>query len=125
MEPLPLIVKAWFGVMAADSLVVHWGRRFGSYLLRYRFPACRAPWARFAAMQQLMRRRKPACPFGVHLIPELRTTLLFAAGSLKTPYRQLPIYDAAAALIELPVLVYGARYLGARWEAIVGLVQRY
>ena len=41
------------------------------------------------------------------------------------PYRHLFIYDGAAAAVELPLLVYGVRYVGGRWEEILGLLQRF
>lgn len=41
------------------------------------------------------------------------------------PYRHLFIFDGAAALVELPLLVYGVRYLGGRWHEILALVQRF
>jgi membrane protein DedA with SNARE-associated domain len=51
--------------------------------------------------------------------------LFFAAGSLKMPYRHLFVFDGAAALIELPLLVYGVRYVGGRWHEVLALVQRF
>jgi membrane protein DedA with SNARE-associated domain len=35
------------------------------------------------------------------------------------------IYDGAAALVELPLLVYAVRYVGGRWEEFLALVQRF
>ena len=55
----------------------------------------------------------------------MRTALFFAAGSLKMPYRHLFLFDGAAALVELPLLVYGVRYVGGRWQQILELMQRY
>ena len=125
MEPLPLVAVAWLGLMAADSLVLHWGHRFGGQLLRHRRLARLMPETRLAAMQRTMRRYGPAYLFAARFMPGLRTALLFAAGSLKTSYRQLFIYDGAAALVELPLLVYGVRYVGGRWEDIVAVLQRF
>lgn len=125
MEPLPLIGVAWLGLIAADTLVLHWGRRFGRQLLRHHRLARLMPGVRLASMQNTMRRCGPAYLFAVRFMPGLRTALLFAAGSLKTPYRRLFIHDGAATLIELPLLVYGVRYVGGRWEEIVALVQRF
>jgi membrane protein DedA with SNARE-associated domain len=34
MEPVPLAVVAWCGILVADTLVFHWGHRFGARLLR-------------------------------------------------------------------------------------------
>ena len=63
--------------------------------------------------------------FVIRFLPGIRTALFFAAGSLKLPYRHLFIFDGAAALIELPLLVYGVRYVGGRWQEIMALVERF
>ena len=125
MDPLPLIAVAWCGLLAADTLVFHWGRVFGARLLRHRFMARWVPEPRLLAMQNTMLRYGPAYIFLVRFMPGMRTTLFFAAGSLKMPYRHMLIYDGTAALVELPLLVYGVRYVGGRWEEILALVQRF
>ena len=94
-------------------------------MLRHHRLARLMPGVRLASMQNTMRRCGPAYLFAVRFMPGLCTALLFAAGSLKTPYRRLFIHDGAATLIELPLLVYGVRYVGGRWEEIVALVQRF
>jgi membrane protein DedA with SNARE-associated domain len=125
MEPLPLIVVAWFGLVAGDALVFHWGHRFGTRLLRHRFAARIVSGARLASLQDTMRRYGPAYIFAVRFMPGVRTALFLAAGSLKMPYRHLFIYDGVAALVELPLLVYGVRYVGGRWEEILALVKQF
>jgi membrane protein DedA with SNARE-associated domain len=125
MQPLPLIAVAWFGLLVADALVFHWGRHFGARLLRHHLLARMLPEARLHSMQDTVRRHGPAWIFAVRFMPGMRTALFFAAGSLKMPYRHLFIFDGAAALVELPLLVYGVRYVGGRWEQIVELVQRF
>jgi membrane protein DedA with SNARE-associated domain len=123
MEPLPLIAVAWVGVVTADALIFHWGHVFGARLLQHRLFARLVPAQRLAAMQATMLRFGPAYIFLVRFMPGMRTALLFAAGSLKMPYRQLFIFDGAAALVELPLLVFGVRYVGGRWQEIVALLQ--
>lgn len=125
MEPLPLIAVAWCGLLTADGLVFHWGHRFGAPLLRHRAARRVLPAARLAAMQERMARWGPAAIFAVRFMPGMRTALLFAAGSLKIRYRHLFVFDGAAALVELPLLVYGVRYVGGRWQDIVAGVQRF
>lgn len=125
MEPVPLMVVAWFGLVLGDALVFHWGHRFGARMLRHRYFARVVPEARLASLQDTMRRYGPGYIFVVRFMPGIRTPLFFAAGSLKMPYRHLFIYDGAAALIELPLLVYGVRYVGGRWEEILALMQRF
>lgn len=125
MDPIPLMVVAWFGLVAGDALVFHWGHRFGARLLRHRWAARIVSPSRLAAMQETMRRYGPAYIFVVRFMPGVRTALFFAAGSLKMPYRHLFIYDGAAAVVELPLLVYGVRYVGGRWQEIMALVGRF
>jgi membrane protein DedA with SNARE-associated domain len=125
MDPLPLMAVAWCGLLAADTLVFHWGRVFGVRLLRHRFMARWVSEARLVAMQNTMLRYGPGYIFLVRFMPGMRTALFFAAGSLKIPYRYMLIYDGAAALVELPLLVYAVRYVGGRWEEILALVQRF
>lgn len=125
MAPVPLMVVAWFGLVLGDALVFHWGHRFGARLLRHRYAARIVSEARLASMQDTMRRYGPAYIFVVRFMPGVRTPLFFAAGSLKMPYRHLFIFDGAAALVELPLLVYGVRYVGGRWEEILALMQRF
>lgn len=125
MQPLPLIAVAWVGLLCADGLVFHWGRRFGAPLLRHRLAARMLPEARLMAMQHAVQRWGPACLFAVRFMPGMRSALFFAAGSMKLAWRHLFVFDGLAALIELPLLVYGVRYIGGRWEQIFEVVQRY
>jgi membrane protein DedA with SNARE-associated domain len=125
MEPVPLIVTAWFGVLCADTLIFHWGHRFGARALRHRYAARALPQERLLRMQDTMRRWGPAYLFAVRFMPGLRTALLFAAGSLKIPYRSLFLYDGLAAAIELPLLVYAVRYIGGNWQQLLAGVQRW
>ena len=38
---------------------------------------------------------------------------------MKIPYSTFFLFDGAAALVELPVLVYGVRFVGGHWEQIL------
>ena len=125
MEPVPLMVVAWFGLVGGDALVFHWGHRYGADLLRKPFLARIVPGHKLDAMQATMRRYGPAYIFVVRFMPGVRTALFLAAGSLKMPYRHLFVYDGVAALVELPLLVYGVRYVGGRWQEILDLIQRF
>ena len=125
MDPLPLIAVAWCGLLTADGMIFHWGHRFGSRLLRHRWMGRWLPEAKLSALQAKVQRHGPAWLFAVRFMPGLRSALFFAAGSLKMRYRHLLVYDGAAALVELPVLVWGVRYLGGRWEDIIGVLQRF
>lgn len=124
MDPAPLIAVAWAGLVIADLLIFHWGRSFGSRLLEHRLLARAVPPQRLVSLQQQMGRWGPATIFLARFMPGVRTGIYFAAGSLKLRYRQQLLFDGAAAAVELPLLVYGVRYLGGRWEEIVAQLQR-
>lgn len=125
MEPVPLVAVAWCGVLCADGLIFHWGRRFGPQLLRHRLTAKALPPRRVDAMQRALQRWGPAYIFAVRFMPGVRTALLFAAGSMQVRYRHFFLFDGAAALVELPLLVWAVRQVGGRWEEILALVQRW
>lgn len=125
MEPLPLVAVAWCGVLCADTLIFHWGHRFGARLLQHRWAGRMLPPGRLAALQGTVRRWGPGYLFLVRFLPGMRTALLFAAGSLKLPYRHLLLCDGLAGLVELPLLVHAVRLVGGRWQAILGAVQAW
>jgi membrane protein DedA with SNARE-associated domain len=70
-----------------------------------------------------MTRYGPAYIFVVRFLPGVRTALFLVAGMSRMPYRYLFIYDGLAAAVELPLLVYGVRYVGGRWQEILAAVQ--
>ena len=123
MDPVPLMIVSWFGLIAGDALVFHWGHRFGARMLRHRWGARIVSPQRLEGLQDTMRRYGPAYIFVVRFLPGIRTMLFFAAGSLKMPYRHLFVFDGIAAAIELPLLVYTVRYIGGRWQEITGWIR--
>lgn len=124
MDPVPLMVVAWMGLLAGDALIFHWGHRYGAALLRRRFFARMLPEARLLSMQATMTRVGPAYIFVVRFLPGIRTALFLVAGMSRMPYRYLFIFDGLAAVVELPLLVYGVRYVGGRWQEILAALQQ-
>jgi membrane protein DedA with SNARE-associated domain len=125
MDPAALVAVAWCGLLVADGLIFHWGRRFGAPLLRHRAMSRLLRPGRVVLMQRRMRRRGAASIFAVRFMPGLRTALFFAAGSMKIPYRQFALFDGLAAAIELPLLVAAVRAVGGRWQAILEAAQQW
>jgi len=125
MEPLPLIAVAWAGLLLGDGLVFHWGHRFGPRILASRLVARIVPAQRLAEFQGRVRRGGPASIFVIRFMPGIRTALFFAAGTLKIRYRTFLLFNGLAAAIELPLLVYGVRFVGGRWEEILATVRQF
>lgn len=122
MDPVPLIAVAWLGLVGGDALVFHWGYRYGAGLLQKPFMARIVRPERLQVLQQTLRRYGPAYIFAVRFMPGIRTALFLAAGSLRMRYRHLVVFDGLAALVELPLLVYGVRYVGGRWQQILDVL---
>lgn len=118
MAPWALIAVAWCGLLIADGLIFQWGRMFGVRLIEHRWLARAIPPRRLAAMQAFMQRRGAVAIFLARFMPGVRTAVYFAAGSLRMPYRQQLLFDGSGAAIELPLLVYGVRHLGGRWNEL-------
>lgn len=124
MDPVVLMIVAWLGLVGGDGLVFHWGHRYGAQVLRRRPFARMLPEARLLQMQATMTRYGPAYIFVVRFLPGIRTALFLAAGLSRMPYRYLFVFDGLAALVELPLLVYGVRYVGGRWQEILAALQQ-
>jgi membrane protein DedA with SNARE-associated domain len=125
MDPVLLILVAWVGLIVGDALVFHWGHRYGTRMLRSGLVSRIVPDGRLQSLQARILRGGPVYIFVIRFLPGIRTALFFAAGSLKLPYRHLFIFDGAAALIELPLLVYGVRFVGGRWQEILRYIERF
>ena len=125
MDPLQLIVVAWFGLVLGDALVFFWGHRFGPRICATRWvPRIVSP-DRLKEFQDRVRRGGPGYIFVIRFMPGIRTALFFAAGTLKLRYRTLFFFDGAAAAIELPLLVYGVRFVGGRWQQILEVITQF
>jgi membrane protein DedA with SNARE-associated domain len=119
MAPIPLIAVGWCGLLIADGLMFHWGRVFGARLIEHRWLARAIPQRRLASMQLFMKRAGPATIFAARFLPGGRSAVYLAAGSLRLAYWQQFLFDGLAAAVELPLLVYGVRYLGGRWGELL------
>ncbi|RYY98067.1 MAG: DedA family protein [Comamonadaceae bacterium] len=125
MDPVLLSGVGWAGIVLADTLVFHWGRRFGAPLLRHRHAARFLPPHRLEAAQASLQRWGPVALAAVRFLPGLRSAVLFAAGAMKLRYRDLWLYDGLAGAVEIPALIYAVRAVGGRWEAILEFLQRW
>jgi membrane protein DedA with SNARE-associated domain len=121
MEPWPLIVVAWCGLVIADLMIFHWGRVFGVRLIEHPLLSRAVPERRLSAMRDFMQRTGPAAIFLARFMPGLRSAVYFTAGSLRLKYRQQLIFDGLAAAIEVPLLVFAVRYVGGRWDELLAM----
>jgi membrane protein DedA with SNARE-associated domain len=123
MAPWPLIGVAWMALLLGDGLAFHAGHRFGPRLLGTRLMTRIVPPERLATLQDRVRRGGLPTIFLIRFMPGVRTALFFAAGTLKIRHRSFLLADGLAAAIELPLLVFGVRYVGGRWQQMAAEVQ--
>ena len=60
MEPVPLMVVSWLGLLAGDALIFHWGYRYGARMLKTKWFARVVPEDRLQGFQERVRRGGPA-----------------------------------------------------------------
>ncbi len=119
-----LIAVGIVGVVLGDILIFHWGYRYGAALTRTRF------FSKIVSEKKLIEfqarcSRGHGFLFVTRFLPGIRTPIFFAAGSLKIPYRRMAVLDFCAALIQVPILVYGVRYVGGNTDLILGYLERF
>lgn len=124
-DPLVLIVVCIVGVVVGDFLIFHWGRKYGTQLMKTRLGSKILNPEKFESFQKQMKSAGPYYLFVTRFLPGIRTPLFFAAGTLKFPYRSLWFYDTLAACIEVPLMVYAVRAVGGNWEKVVKTVHEF
>ncbi|NML45373.1 hypothetical protein HHL11_16585 [Ramlibacter sp. G-1-2-2] len=117
LPPLKLVALAWVALLAGDAVTFWTGRYFGARWIRLPWAQRGVPPAALQRLEEGTRRRGPLLAFLARFLPGQRATLYFAYGTLHMPWRQFLAFDALAAAIHVPLLVYGVRLLHWRWEA--------
>ena len=117
LEPLRVMVVAWVGLMAGDVLTFWTGRYFGARWVRRPWAHRFVPPASLPRLEAATRRWGPVLAFVMRFLPGQRATLGFVYGTLRMPWWQFVVFDAVAALVQVPFMVYGVRAWGWRWQA--------
>jgi membrane protein DedA with SNARE-associated domain len=120
LKPVPLVLLAWAGLLAGDTVTFWTGRYFGARWIRLPWAQRYVPPPALARVEAGTRRWGPLLAFAARLLPGQRGTLFFVYGTLRMPWWQFLAFDALAAAVHVPLLVYGARALHWRWEAWQG-----
>lgn len=116
MQPFAMMLVAWLGIMAGDTLTFWTGHRWGARWIRRPWAQRFVPPGRLPGLEAGVRRFGPVLAFVARFLPGQRTTLFFAYGTLRMPYATFFIFNGVAAFIYVPVLVFGVRLLGWDWQ---------
>ncbi len=107
-----VLLVSFLGVMIGDSTIFLLGHRYGSRLLRVRPLSRFLTEPRLAKAQGYFHRYGDKVFFIARFLPGLRTPIFFTGGSLHSRFRTFFTYDFIAALVSVPVWVYGAYFGG-------------
>ena len=119
-----MIAVCLVGVMIGDTFVFWLGRHFGRRLLK------KWPFRLFLSeekidgVRQKLHRNGGRLLFAARFMPGVRSTIFFTTGLLHLPYRNLVIYDGAAALISVPAIVYSVFHFGDLLEYVIHMIKK-
>jgi membrane protein DedA with SNARE-associated domain len=111
-------------VLAGDTIAFFIGRRFGRRVLASQLAQ------RYFTPRRQLRVRAYFRKFGSKVVlvgrftPGLRFTIFFTAGTLHVRPAVFFVYNFAAALISVPVLVYAAWYFGDKIDHVIMYARR-
>lgn len=125
LNPYVLSVVVILGVITGDLFLFHWGRVFGLRILNSKKIQRLISPAKIVEAQAVVQKHGAKWLFATRFLPGLRTSSYFVAGSMKLPYRAVILYDGAAACIEVPLVIFGVRYLGGNMDEIKVLLGRF
>ena len=86
--------------------------------------ACTGDWQKPCTSQAVATAFSRTCRTPISCTSSRYSTRGSAAGTLKIPYRTFFLFNGLAAAIELPLLVFGVRYIGGRWKEILPAIQQ-
>lgn len=119
-----MIVISLAGVMIGDSFMFFLGRFYGHKLIKL------WPFKKFlneksieSAAQRLSKHGGKVL-FAARFMPGVRSSIFFSTGTLRLPYRNLLIYDGAAALISVPAIIGSIYYFGDYLELVIRTIKK-
>jgi membrane protein DedA with SNARE-associated domain len=118
LDPAAVMGVGVLGVLAGDALSLWFGRHYGARWIRRPWAAKFVPPERLPALEEGMRRYGALLAFVTRFLPGQRGTLYFVAGSLRLQWPVFLWADTAAALVQVPLFLYGVRALGWQWTAL-------
>lgn len=138
-EDIPLLTAGWlchqgalelpqtiaiglFGVMFGDSLIFLVGRKLGASVLHRPFIARHYTAARRARVERYFEKYGERTVFFGRFAAGVRAWIFLSAGISGVSFRKFFLYDGAAALASVPLLVLLAWYFGERIDQLLGYI---
>ncbi len=118
------IISCFFGVLLGDALLFNLGRRYGKRA--FQLPLINRIFTpdRVAAAEDRIKNNSKFICFIARFLPGLRAPVYLTAGVMGVKPTTFYLLDGAAALISVPVWVYGGWYFGQALEDAMGFAKR-
>jgi membrane protein DedA with SNARE-associated domain len=114
-----IFLVCFVAVLGGDSLAFGLGRGFGTKLLASRFTHRYFTPRRQRRVRAYFRTYGSKVVFVARFLPGLRFSIFLSAGMLHVKPHVFLVYDAMAALLSVPVLVYSAWYFGDQIDSVI------
>jgi membrane protein DedA with SNARE-associated domain len=119
-----VFIVCFAAVLAGDTLAFTVGRRFGTKILASKFGHRYFNPRRQRRVRAYFRSYGSKVIFIARFLPGLRFSIFLSAGMLHVRPYVFIVYDALAALLSVPFLVYCAYYFGDRIDHVIVWAKR-
>lgn len=120
----PLIATILLGLLVGDTLLYHWGYRYGEALVSRRPFSWAISPAKLAAARARFSGGGAGLIFCTRFLPGVRAPIHFSAGTLRISLTTFVACDMGAALLEVPALVFAVRYVGGNAALVLAAFKR-
>jgi membrane protein DedA with SNARE-associated domain len=120
----PVFLVCFAAVLGGDGLAFTMGRLFGTKILASRFGHRYFNPKRQRRVRAYFRTYGSKVVFVARFLPGLRFSIFLSAGMLRVRAYVFIVYDALAALLSVPFLVYSAWYFGDQIDHVIVWTKR-
>jgi membrane protein DedA with SNARE-associated domain len=110
---------AFCSVLSSDFMLFFIGRRYGRHVQNIPLLGRHLTEARFKRAEDFFHKWGGISLFLTRFFPGIRSAGFLSAGACKIPFWKLLVYDGAAALISVPLLVLAAWYFGDHIDQVL------
>jgi membrane protein DedA with SNARE-associated domain len=124
VDPHAIFLVCFAAVLGGDALAFTLGRQFGTKLLASRFGHRYFTPRRQRRVRAYFRTYGSKVVFVARFLPGLRFSIFLSAGMLHVRPYVFIVYDALAALVSVPFLVYTAYFFGDKIDYVIKWARR-
>ncbi len=112
------------GVLIGDSSMFFLGAKFGRKLTKKWIFHKLLSDERLDAVSKSLNEKGDKLLFAARFMPGLRSPIFFTAGVLHVPFRKFILYDGAAALVSVPLIIGAVYTFGDTLDHVVTVIKK-